>query len=181
MTKEQFILSKMSRRKKDLGFNIEYSIKGESEVVHKTEDTKMAHPDLLGVFPLFKEAVGKTYQIESPEAGKEDDLYPSIDVISVELPEVKESQRVVIKGELSTITGELVPLKTHKINLSERNYNVEQKLIQYVEILKDEVYAYLFEGKEAQSKLFDAEEQTGKGSKKNKKDEKNKEEGNEKE
>ena len=175
-TEKNFNLSKVKLDPQG-GIKAEYqitaTIDGEPSIIDRTESCdRDVHPDLRGLFEDLRNIVGRVFGMTSfltllesdemklPESKKmiarsfADELMAKIDVRGVSWSGSDENVGVVITSVFETTNGLKTAINTPRIKLAQISFGFEEQLETIVQSIKREVYAYLFEGKQAQLSLF---------------------------
>lgn len=175
-TEKNFNLSKVKLDPQG-GIKAEYQITatvdGEPSIIDRTESCdRDVHPDLRGLFEDLRNIVGRVFGMTSfltllesdemklPESKKmiarsfADELMAKIDVRGVSWSGSDENVGVVITSVFETTNGMKTAINTPRIKLAQISFGFEEQLETIVQSIKREVYAYLFEGKQAQLSLF---------------------------
>ena len=175
-TEKNFNLSKVKLDPQG-GIKAEYQITatvdGEPSIIDRTESCdRDVHPDLRGLFEDLRNIVGRVFGMTSfltllesdemklPESKKmiarsfADELMAKIDVRGVSWSGSDENVGVVITSVFETTNGLKTAINTPRIKLAQISFGFEEQLETIVQSIKREVYAYLFEGKQAQLSLF---------------------------
>lgn len=175
-TEKNFNLSKVKLDQQG-GIKAEYQITatvdGEPSIIDRTESCdRDVHPDLRGLFEDLRNIVGRVFGMTSfltllesdemklPESKKmiarsfADELMAKIDVRGVSWSGSDENVGVVITSVFETTNGLKTAINTPRIKLAQISFGFEEQLETIVQSIKREVYAYLFEGKQAQLSLF---------------------------
>lgn len=134
--------------------------------------TRDIHPDLKGLFEDLRPIVARVFNITSfltlIESGemkatkqqKEnarafgEELINKIDVRGVSWSGTADNVGIVITSVFETQNGLKTCINTHRIKLGQISFGFEEELEQIVELIKKEVYEFLFNGKQAQLSLF---------------------------
>ena len=175
-TEKNFNLSKVKLDPQG-GIKAEYqitaTIDGEPSIIDRTESCdRDVHPDLAAMFEDLRTIVGRVFGMTSfltllesdemklPESKKmiarsfADELMAKIDVRGVSWSGSDENVGVVITSVFETTNGLKTAINTPRIKLAQISFGFEEQLETIVQSIKREVYAYLFEGKQAQLSLF---------------------------
>ena len=83
-----------------------------------------------------------------------DELLSKIDVRGVSWSGTNDNVGVVITAVFETPNGLKTCINTPRIKMAQISFGFEEELETIVESIKNEVYAYLFKGKQAQLSLF---------------------------
>lgn len=180
-TEKDFNLSKVKLLPKG-GLCAEYQVTvivdGENSLIDRNETcTRDVHPDLLGLFDDLRNIVGRVFNITSflsllesddfklTESKKAlarsfaDELLEKIEVRGVAWSGTGDNAGVVITSVYETPNGLKTCINTPRMKMATISFGFEEELEQIVEQIKNEVYAYLFKGKQAQMSLFGQPEQ----------------------
>ena len=176
-TRENFTLNKV-KMLKDGGVFAEYEVavvvNGVASIrKQKTERNDLAHPDLKNSFEVLKPFVLRTFGltsflsiVDSKDFGATEkqssamykyanDLHLRTSIKGITIKEGKESDGVIITSMLGVLnTEQSSVLNTPKITLGDETYGFETELLSAVDTIQEEVYQYLFEGKQSQLSLF---------------------------
>lgn len=175
-TEKDFNLSKVKLLPKG-GIKVNYQITqvvdGESSLIDRDETcTRDIHPDLAGLFEDLRVIVARVFNITSfltllesdemqlTDGAKKvardfaDELIAKIDVRGVSWSGTDESVGVVVTAVFETPNGLKTCINSPRIKLAQISFGFEEELEQICEQIKSEVYAYLFNGKQAQLSLF---------------------------
>lgn len=175
-TEKDFNLSKVKLLPKG-GIQAEYQlaqiVDGEKSLIDRNETcTRDVHPDLTAMFEDLRTIVGRVFNITSfltllesdemklPESKKlmarqfADELVSKIDVRGVSWSGTNDNVGVVITAVFETPNGLKTCINTPRIKMAQISFGFEEELETIVESIKNEVYAYLFKGKQAQLSLF---------------------------
>ena len=175
-TEKDFNLSKVKLLPKG-GLCAEYQVTvivdGENSLIDRNETcTRDVHPDLLGLFDDLRNIVGRVFNITSflsllesddfklTESKKAlarsfaDELLQKIEVRGVAWSGTGDNAGVVITSVYETPNGLKTCINTPRMKMATISFGFEEELEQIVEQIKNEVYAYLFKGKQAQMSLF---------------------------
>lgn len=149
---------------------------GMSYTNHYVVDNGMdIHPDLAHLFEDLRPIVARVFNINSflsfvedptnnipvmaQEQAREfaDKLLYNIEVRGISLSGKNDNVGVVITAAYETANGLKTRINTPRIKLSTISFGFEEELEEIVSKIEREVYAYLFDGKQAQLSLFGAE------------------------
>lgn len=138
----------------------------------KFEDAEV-HPDLLNAFrelaPLVAKAIGLTAFLsavndaELPEGLREkftdlaEEQRQRIDVRGISLSGDNEDEGVVITSVLETKNGLKTRINTPRIKFKQVSYGFEERLDYLVQSIREEVRAFIIDGKTANPSLFGGE------------------------
>lgn len=175
-TEKDFNLSKVKLLPKGgikANYQITQVVDGESSLIDRNETcTRDIHPDLARLLEDLRVIVARAFNITSfltllesdemqlTDASKKvardfaDELIAKIDVRGVSWSGTDESVGVVVTAVFETPNGLKSCINTPRIKLAQISFGFEEELEQICEQIKSEVYAYLFNGKQAQLSLF---------------------------
>ena len=174
VSEKDFTLSKVKLLPKG-GIQAEYQVMQvvgeEATVIDRSEtSSRDVHPDLLGLFESLRAIVARVLNItaflsltdgiglnESQVQSLRDYaelLTKNIDVRGVSWSGTDENEGVVITAVLETPNGLKTCVNTPRIKLGQVSFGFEEELSKIVSEIDSEVYAYLFQGKQAQLSLF---------------------------
>lgn len=173
-TENDFNLSKVKLLPKG-GIQAEYQVtqivEGETSLIDRNETcSRDVHQDLLGLFADLRNIVGRVFGITSflsfidAEALSHnvadrarafaEELLSKIEVRGVAWSGTGDNTGVVITSVFETPNGLKTRINTPRIKMATISFGFEEELETIVESIKKEVYAYLFNGKQAQMSLF---------------------------
>lgn len=178
-TEKNFSLEKV-KLITDGGISVNYEVNeiigGATYTNHYNVDNSMdAHPDLLNLFTDLRSIVSRVFNISSflsfiEDANNKipakiqdnardfaDKLLENIEVRGVSLSGKDENVGVIITAIYKTSNGLKTCINTPRIKLATISFGFEEELEEIVGKIEREVYAYLFEGKQAQLSLFGAD------------------------
>lgn len=154
-------------------YQITETVGGEPSITdYHANVTRDIHPDLQGLFEDLRPIVARVFNITSfltlIESGemkatkqqKEnarafgEELINKIDVRGVSWSGTADNVGIVITSVFETPNGLKTCINTPKIKLGQISFGFEEELEQIVELIKKEVYEFLFNGKQAQLSLF---------------------------
>lgn len=164
---------------KDGGIACDYEVEEVvgSEVYNNkyhTESAKLEHPDMRNCFEELKPIIARIYHLtffkslmETPEfdaTKMQKDLaivafaevMEKVDVTGISLSGEDENVGVVITGTFTADSNQKMAINTHRIRIEDDRYGFEQEMEEVIAKIEKEVYAYLFEDKQAQLQLFNA-------------------------
>ncbi len=152
--KEDFALSKM-KLKNGGGMGTSYKV---DEIVGEESRTAWynvevgdnVHPDLLDALNALRPIVSDVFGFNDEQAEK-------IDVRGVSWSGEGAREGVVVTCTFETVNGQKVALNTPRIVLSACSYGFEEEFVSLLNVVIDEAYEYLFNGKQAQLSLFGGE------------------------
>lgn len=175
-SRENFNLSKVKLLPNGGGISAEYQISevagGEPCVTdYQVTRTQMPHPDLLEQFKQLRAIVGRVFGITSFLSFLQSEKYPAMEVARAFGDELLAKYEVrglswsgsgsgagvVITAVFATENGLKTAVNTPRIKTEQISYGFEEELERIAGDVKDEVYNYLFEGKQAQMSLFGEE------------------------
>ena len=160
------------------GVSVEYSVtqvvENEASVLERKETcTRDVHPDLRELFVALRaivaEALGLTAFVRLMQsedfkkmsgAQKEAmadfaiEMQDRVDVRGIAWSGADANIGVVISAVLETGNGLKTAVNTPRIKLAQLSFGFEENLEALTDAVKREVYAYLYEGKQAQLSLF---------------------------
>lgn len=167
------------------GVNVEYQltrvIENEASVLERKETcSRDVHPDLRALFDDLRSIVARVVGMTSfltlletdefkkvPESVKNVareyaiGLLDRIDVRGVAWSGTEDNEGVVVTAVLETPNGLKTCVNTPRIKLAQISFGFEEELETIVDRIKEEVFAYLYKGKQAQLSLFgESEEDT---------------------
>lgn len=175
-TKKNFSLGKV-KLAKDGGIEAQYEVietnGGESYVNHyAVNNAKEIHPDLANLFKDLRPIVARVFGItsflsmlESPDMKSSEsklfaarsfanELLNNIEVRGVSYSGQDENVGVVITAVYTTGNGLKTCINTPRLKMATISFGFEEELETIVGKIEREVYAFLFEGKQAQLSLF---------------------------
>jgi hypothetical protein len=154
-------------------YQITETVGGEPSITdYHANVTRDIHPDLQGLFADLRPIVARVFNITSfltlIESGemkatkqqKEnarafgEELINKIDVRGVSWSGTADNVGIVITSVFETPNGLKTCFNTPRIKLGQISFGFEEELEQIVELIKKEVYEFLFNGKQAQLSLF---------------------------
>lgn len=130
------------------------------------------HPDLRGLFDDLRPIVARVFNItsfltlvesvemKSTKQQKEnarafaDELIQKIDVRGVSWSGTSDNVGIVITSVFETPNGLKTCINTPRIKVGQISFGFEEELEKIVDLVKTEVYEFLFNGKQAQLSLF---------------------------
>lgn len=175
-TEKNFSLEKV-KLAKDGGIEAQYEVVetngGESYVNHyAVNNAKEIHPDLAALFKDLRPIVARVFGItsflsmlESPDMKLPEsklfaarsfanELLNNIEVRGVSYSGQDENVGVVITAVYTTGNGLKTCINTPRLKMATISFGFEEELETIVGKIEREVYAFLFEGKQAQLSLF---------------------------
>lgn len=154
-------------------YQITETVGGEPSITdYHANVSRDIHPDLQGLFEDLRPIVARVFNITSfltlIESGemkatkqqKEnarafgEELINKIDVRGVSWSGTADNVGIVITSVFETPNGLKTCINTPRIKLGQISFGFEEELEQIVELIKKEVYEFLFNGKQAQLSLF---------------------------
>lgn len=157
----------------DGGLKVEYQITevsgGEPCVTdYAATYTREVHLDLKEKFKALRAVVGRVFGVTSFLSYLQGEKYPAMEearayadglmdnyeIRGLALSGDGDGAGVVITAIFKTENGLKTCVNTPRIKTAQVSYGFEEELEQIVEDIKSEVYAYIFEGKQAQLSLF---------------------------
>lgn len=149
---------------------------GTSYTNHYVVDNGMdVHPDLANLFKDLRTIVARTFNINSflsfieDDANKipatvqaqarafADELVNNIEVRGIALSGKDENVGVVITSVYTSANGLKTCINTPRIKMATISFGFEEELEEIVSKIEREVFAYLYDGKQAQLSLFGAD------------------------
>lgn len=174
MEKKNFNLSKVKLLPKG-GLTAEYqlteNVGGELSVTdYKATYTRDVHPDMSGAFQDLRIIVARVFgmtsflsfmateklpkdKIENAKKFAEQ-LMDRIDVRGISLSGSDDDPAVIITSVYEVENGQKTAMNTPRLRMGNISFGFEEQLDTIIEQIKEEVFAYLFEGKQAQLSLF---------------------------
>lgn len=174
MEKKNFNLSKVKLLPKG-GLTAEYqlteNVGGELSVTdYKATYTRDVHPDMSDAFQDLRIIVARVFgmtsflsfmaseklpkdKIENAKKFAEE-LMDRIDVRGISLSGSDDDPAVVITSVYEVENGQKSAMNTPRIRMANISFGFEEQLDTIIEQIKEEVFAYLFEGEQAQLSLF---------------------------
>lgn len=165
------------------GVNVEYQLTqvvgNEASVLERKETcSRDVHPDLRALFEDLRSIVARVVGMTSfltlletdefkkvPESVKTVareyaiGLLDRIDVRGVAWSGTEENAGVVVTAVLETPNGLKTCVNTPRIKLAQISFGFEEELEMIVDRIEEEVFAYLYKGKQAQLSLFGESEE----------------------
>lgn len=157
-------------------YDVTEVVGGTSYTNHYVVDNGMdVHPDLAGLFEDLRPIVVRVFNINSFLSFVEDpankipakiqeqargfagELLNNIEVRGVSFSGKDDNVGVVITAVYKTANGLKTCINTPRIKMATISFGFEEELEEIVGKIEREVYAYLFDGKQAQLSLFGAE------------------------
>lgn len=157
-------------------YDVTEVVGGTSYTNHYRQDNGMdVHPDLAGLFEDLRPIVARVFNINSFLSFVEDpankipakiqeqargfagELLNNIKVRGVSFSGKDDNVGVVITAVYKTANGLKTCINTPRIKMATISFGFEEELEEIVGKIEREVYAYLFDGKQAQLSLFGAE------------------------
>lgn len=174
MEKKNFNLSKVKLLPKG-GLTAEYqlteNVGGELSVTdYKATYTRDVHLDMKEAFQDLRSVVARVFGMTSflsfmaseklPKDKIEkarqfaDELKEKIDVRGISLSGSDDDPAVIITSVYEVENGQKSAMNTPRLRMGNISFGFEEELETIIEQIKDEVFAYLFDGKQAQLSLF---------------------------
>lgn len=153
MNEKKFNLTKVKLDPKG-GLLAEYEITtiagDEPTTINRKETcTREVHPDLSGLFKSLREVVRAVFGMtESTETAER------VEVRGLSWSGSEANEGVIITSVFECVNGSKTCINTPRIKLAQDSFGFEEDLKAICEDVKNEVYAYLFDGKQAQLSLF---------------------------
>ena len=157
-------------------YDVTEVVGGTSYTNHYVVDNGMdVHPDLAGLFEDLRPIVARVFNINSFLSFVEDpankipakiqeqargfagELLNNIEVRGVSFSGKDDNVGVVITSVYTTANGLKTCINTPRIKMATISFGFEEELEEIVGKIEREVYAYLFDGKQAQLSLFGAD------------------------
>ncbi len=157
-------------------YDVTEVVGGTSYTNHYVVDNGMdVHPDLAGLFEDLRPIVARVFNINSFLSFVEDpankipakiqeqargfagELLNNIEVRGVSFSGKDDNIGVVITAVYTTANGLKTCINTPRIKMATISFGFEEELEEIVGKIEREVYAYLFDGKQAQLSLFGAD------------------------
>lgn len=157
-------------------YDVTKVVGGTSYTNHYVVDNGMdVHPDLAGLFEDLRPIVARVFNINSFLSFVEDpankipakiqeqargfagELLNNIEVRGVSFSGKDDNVGVVITAVYTTANGLKTCINTPRIKMATISFGFEEELEEIVGKIEREVYAYLFDGKQAQLSLFGAD------------------------
>lgn len=154
-------------------YQVTETVGGEPSITdYHASVTRDIHPDLRKMFEDLRPIVGRIFNITSfltliesddmklPESKKllarsfAEELISKIDVRGVSWSGSDDNVGVIITAVFETPNGLKTCINTPRIKLAQISFGFEEELEAIVGQIKNEVYAFLFKGKQAQLSLF---------------------------
>ena len=173
-SEKNFNLSKV-KLNPDGGLQADYQVTetvgGEPSVTdYHANVAREIHPELRGLFEDLRPIVGRVFNITSflsfidaevishniADRARQfaDELLQKIDVRGVSWSGANDNIGVVITAVFETPNGLKTCVNTPRIKTAQISFGFEEELEEITGAIKSEVYAYLFQGKQAQLSLF---------------------------
>ena len=157
-------------------YDVTEVVGGTSYTNHYVVDNGMdVHPDLAGLFEDLRPIVARVFNINSFLSFIEDpankipakiqeqargfagELLNNIEVRGVSFSGKDDNVGVVITAVYTTANGLKTCINTPRLKMATISFGFEEELEEIVGKIEREVYAYLFDGKQAQMSLFGAD------------------------
>lgn len=178
-TKKQFALSKV-KLLKDGGLLAEYevveTIGTESYTNNfEMESAKEIHPDLRNCFDRLRPIMARIFNVTSflslvegkdfkatkaqTDAARDfaDECMKNIEIKGLSYSGMGDNVGVVITGMFTVSNNQKVAINSPRLKFTTMTFGFEEELEQIAADIENEVYAFLFKGKKAQTELFGAD------------------------
>lgn len=178
-SKKAFALEKV-KLLKDGGLSAQYevveTIGTESYTNHfEMESAKDIHPDLRYCFDKLRPIMARIFNVTSfltliegqdfkatkaqTEAARSfaDEMLKNIEIRGISYSGTGENVGVVITGLFTVSNNQKSAINSPRLKFSTITFGFEEELEQIAADIENEVYAFLFEGKKAQTELFGAD------------------------
>ena len=187
MKKEDFTLRslKINGGIVTVDYTEKLTLSGTVQEVEKSEKRlRTPHPDLTRAFQMLNVFVVQSTHldaldvtrgfIEGSEQGKDakvflaqmiknqQEILDSVDIRGLHVKGSNEKRAVIITSVVS-VKGLAFSLNTPRISLSRSTFGFEVGLDESIDEISDEVFAYLFSGKESQQQLNFEDQEEGEG------------------
>jgi len=153
MERNQFSIKKMKIRNEG-GLDVTYEVMeyNGAEIYYndyKVQSSKEPHPDMLEPLKHMAPMIADVFYLPK-------DKRSMLRVRGISIGGSSESSGAVISGEL-VASNQLnrMSINTYLIRFDTDNYQWEEELRIHVQKIEDEVFAYLFENKQAQMEIID--------------------------
>ena len=138
---------------------------------YKITNSRLPHPDLPALFQKLRGIVGRVMGVTAVLEHLQSEQYPAMSGVEKFLDGVCEQydvrgiswsgsgakEAVIISSVFTTASGLKCAVNTPRLPLNSETFGFEEELSEIIGRIKDEVFAYLFEGKQAQLSLFGQE------------------------
>ena len=154
-------------------YQLTETVGGETSITdYHANVSRDIHPDLRGLFDDLRPIVARVFNITSflklVESGEmkstkqqkenarafADELIHKIDVRGVSWSGTSDNVGIVITSVFETPNGLKTCINTPRIKVGQISFGFEEELEKIVDLVKTEVYEFLFNGKQAQLSLF---------------------------
>ena len=108
------------------------------------ECTREYHPDLRNSFKACDDCFNEVFSVKD-----------KIETRGISLSGVGDNTGVVLTGVYTTANGQKVAVNSPRIRFGSDSFGFEEELEELVHTIEDELFAYLYEGKQAQLELFE--------------------------
>lgn len=178
-SKKAFSLAKV-KLLKDGGLSAQYEVVETIGTESYTNDfeiesPKDIHPDLRECFERLRPIMARIFNVTSflslvegkdfgasksqTEAAREfaDEILKNIEIHGISYSGTGDKVGVVITGLLTVANKQKVAINSPRIKFTSITFGFEEELEEIAADIENEVYAFLFEGKKAQTELFGAD------------------------
>ena len=157
-SKNQFNLSEMLIKSNGT-VHIEYksNIADGQEVLNitsKEEFGYLPHKDLTDVLQKYKPMLATCFYYDLTRKGEVDNILSKITVTGIKLTGSDKTRGIVIKGSIKSKNNRNMPLNTENLRYNSTKYGFEDSFQELEEAIINEAYAFIFEDKRGQLKLF---------------------------
>ena len=139
---------------------------------YQVSNTRLPHPDLTELFKQLRGIVARVFGVTAIVEHLESEKYPAMSGVEQFLQTIIEQYEVrgiswsgsgnktgvVITSVFKTPLGLKTCVNTPRLVLGQSCFGLEDDLERICDEIKEQVYQYLFEGKQAQLSLFGQEE-----------------------
>ena len=178
-SKKAFSLAKV-KLLKDEGLSAQYEVVETIGTESYTNDfeiesPKDIHPDLRECFERLRPIMARIFNVTSflslvegkdfgasksqTEAARNfaDEILKNIEIRGISYSGTGDNVGVVITGLLTVANNQKVAINSPRIKFTSITFGFEEELEEIAADIENEVYAFLFEGKKAQTELFGAD------------------------
>ena len=134
-------------------------------------NTRLPHPDLMELFNQLRGIVARVFGVTAIVEHLESEKYPAMSGVEQFLQTIIEQYEVrglswsgsgnktgvVITSVYKTPLGTKTAINTPRLVIGQSCFGLEEELERICDEIKEQVYQYLFEGKQAQLSLFGQE------------------------
>ena len=142
---------------------------------YEIESPKDIHPDLHECFERLRPIMARVFNVTSfltlvegkdfkatkaqTEAARDfaDEMLKNIEIRGISYSGMGDNVGVVITGLLTVTNNQKVAINSPRIKFTSISFGLEEELEEIAADIENEVYAFLFEGKKAQTELFGAD------------------------